>query len=381
MSHPYLKIFISLLFFTSLNRVEAFTIPNYLKNPKNPYSVSTILNRYKRKDLIGKLKKFVFSTKPSRFPGTEGHAQSAAWISTTISSQKEGTIVEIQQFDPDFEYAKEQLLNSFDLSIKEKYQPKDPEYQKHKRYRDSMLTQLSRLKNVKGRNVIWEKKGTSDKKAIILGAHYDSFALDREKMVFNPKLSMPGADDNASGVAALLALIEILDQLEIKRTVRIIFFDMHEIGFLGSKAYVEKYSEQFKEQAEAFINVEMIGHDTKIQDKEKKYKNFKIYVRDQKHQGHTADKNFAKKMVELGKKARSPLKVEISSNNYDHSDHRFFWQKGLKGLSFSQNLESDFNDKNHTENDFPETLNMKTFYYAFQFLAGSVISMAFDIDP
>ena len=36
--------------------------------------------------------------------------------------------------------------------------------------------------------------------------------------------------------------------LEIPITVRVVFFDWEELGFLGSYAYVEKYKDEFKKK-------------------------------------------------------------------------------------------------------------------------------------
>lgn len=70
---------------------------------------------------------------------------------------------------------------------------------------------------------------------IVLGAHYDHLGV-RRGVVYN------GADDNASGTAALIEvarhLIEVRDQL--KRSVIIASFDAEELGLFGSRALAAK---------------------------------------------------------------------------------------------------------------------------------------------
>jgi Zn-dependent M28 family amino/carboxypeptidase len=59
-----------------------------------------------------------------------------------------------------------------------------------------------------------------------VGAHYDSVP------------GSPGADDNGSGVAALLELARVLAPHRFRRSVLLAAFDMEEIGLLGARALV-----------------------------------------------------------------------------------------------------------------------------------------------
>ena len=66
---------------------------------------------------------------------------------------------------------------------------------------------------------------------MIAGAHYDSISLD------DPK-NAPGADDNASGVAALLETARVLAGCHPKQGIKLVFFSNEEVGTVGSMAYV-----------------------------------------------------------------------------------------------------------------------------------------------
>lgn len=70
---------------------------------------------------------------------------------------------------------------------------------------------------------------------IILGAHYDHLGV-KDGTVYN------GADDNASGTAAIIETARILNEHrnELKRSVIIVAFDAEEIGLYGSTAFAEK---------------------------------------------------------------------------------------------------------------------------------------------
>jgi hypothetical protein len=89
---------------------------------------------------------------------------------------------------------------------------------------------------------------------IVLGAHYDSIA------------GTPGANDNASGVAALLEIARLLAGNTYPRTVRLVAFANEEPPFfyseeMGSSVYVAR-SRQRGEQIKAMLALETIGYYT-----------------------------------------------------------------------------------------------------------------------
>ena len=384
----FLKIFINSIFIFLLFSSNSFSfeLSEYQKHPKSYYSIGSLISRYKQKDLLNKLKKFVSATRPSRYPGREGHLKSIPWIMNQIKSNKashsKDVVMHIEEFEPDINYAKKLYQEDFEKKIANNYPPESKEFKKWKGFTENIQKNLESFKKVKGKNLVWEKKGHSDSNEILIfGSHYDTISYDNETLKVIPDAVMPGADDNASGVAALIALIEILNEVELKKTIRIIFFDFQELGSLGSRAYVKKHKEELLKYSSAYINVEMIGHDTKNKDSEKKLRNFKIYIRRNNENGFDKDKKLSEMLVQSGKKTRSPLKVEVMANHFDNSDHINFWEIGIPALAFSQNIETDFNGKrHHTPNDFPETINGNSYYAAFKFLAGSALSWGFDIN-
>ena len=69
---------------------------------------------------------------------------------------------------------------------------------------------------------------------VVLGAHLDHVGYQTESLIF------PGADDNASGVATLIAIAEAIKKSEIKlkRSVVFVAFSSEESGMKGSKYFV-----------------------------------------------------------------------------------------------------------------------------------------------
>jgi len=77
-------------------------------------------------------------------------------------------------------------------------------------------------------NVIAEKPGvTTPGDIYVVGAHFDAVS------------GAPGADDNATGVAATLEMARIFSTRSFDSTIRFIGFDQEELGLLGSLAYTQ----------------------------------------------------------------------------------------------------------------------------------------------
>ena len=96
------------------------------------------------------------------------------------------------------------------------------------------------------------KGNKNPEKYFVIGAHYDSKSDIPEKLA-------PGADDNGSGVAALLELVRIIKNYDMSNSIRIVFFSNEEQGLHGSKNYV-KYLKELPEHYLGGIIVDMIGY-------------------------------------------------------------------------------------------------------------------------
>ena len=104
------------------------------------------------------------------------------------------------------------------------------------------------------RNVVAEKTGeTYPDDIYIVCAHYDSTspAATRE-------ISAPGADDNGSGVAAVLEAARALAGYDLDFTVRFIAFSAEEGGLYGSRAYASA-ARAAGERILGVINLDMIA--------------------------------------------------------------------------------------------------------------------------
>jgi hypothetical protein len=88
---------------------------------------------------------------------------------------------------------------------------------------------------------------------IVVGASLDHVGMQGETCLF------PGADINASGVAAVLETARLLSQERYrpKRSILFVLFSASEQQFLGSRVFLSNYAKLRK--IEAFVNVQNIG--------------------------------------------------------------------------------------------------------------------------
>ena len=106
----------------------------------------------------------------------------------------------------------------------------------------------------------------------------------------------------------------------------------------------------------------------------------KAYIRKSTDSAYVKDKNLGLKLIEYGKKMTAPVSFKMLSNGMNAGEHIRFWEAGIPSIVFTQDLENDYNVKNHmSENDFVETLNFKTFYSSYVFLGGAVLSWAYGL--
>jgi hypothetical protein len=90
---------------------------------------------------------------------------------------------------------------------------------------------------------------------ILISAHYDSRMQD----INQTNARAPGADDNASGVAAVLELARILSQVDLKNNIQFVLFSGEEQGQWGSTAYVN-YVQTNNTKIDLVMNLDMIGY-------------------------------------------------------------------------------------------------------------------------
>lgn len=128
---------------------------------------------------------------------------------------------------------------------------------------DAPAIQGTTLGGAIGRNVIGILPGTDPRLAgqyVVIGAHYDHLGLGGRGSLAPDSVGVPhnGADDNASGVAAILEIARRLVLAPPGRSVLFIAFDGEEHGLLGSAAYVRQPVVP-NDSVVAMLNFDMVG--------------------------------------------------------------------------------------------------------------------------
>ena len=129
--------------------------------------------------------------------------------------------------------------------------------------RDAPGARGGRLGTGRGRNVIGILPGSDPelrREAVIVGAHYDHLG-GGEIGSLNPDSTgriHNGADDNASGSAALIQIARTLAANPPARTVVFIAFSGEELGLFGSQHYVKEPLYAL-DNTVAMINLDMVG--------------------------------------------------------------------------------------------------------------------------
>ena len=197
-----------------------------------------------------------------------------------------------------------------------------------------------------GRNIIGELKGkTNPGEIVIMVAHLDSIS---------DKTTAPGADDNASGCAVLLAAADIMRNYSFERTIRFLFTTGEEQGLLGSYVYVNSLQGQ---KIVSVLNLDMTGYSTSglnppVQN---------IKTRNPKDPGNPADMVIANlyREVVASYGLDTSLDVKIRQDSDESCDQSSFWDRSIPAVLAIQDDYDNFDAENyHTENDTLSKLNM-----------------------
>lgn len=104
-----------------------------------------------------------------------------------------------------------------------------------------------------GTNIIVTKAAqNSTKNTLIISAHYDS------------TIDSNGANDNGSGVAIVLELARILENISLPYNVKFIMFSGEEKFMLGSRNYVNSLSEEEKQNIIGLINIDSVAEKSNL---------------------------------------------------------------------------------------------------------------------
>ena len=189
-----------------------------------------------------------------------------------------------------------------------------------------------------GHNVIgYVDNGAAN--TIILGAHYDHLGYGEDhNSLFTGSVPMihNGADDNASGTAALIELSKQLKKSKLKNNNYLfIAFSGEELGLYGSKYYTEHPTVDFT-KTNYMINMDMIGR-----------------LNDSTHGftigGYGTSPVWGNQLASNDKY----FKINFDSSGTGPSDHTSFYRKDIPVLFFFTGAHSDY----HKPSDDADKIN------------------------
>lgn len=212
------------------------------------------------------------------------------------------------------------------------------------------------------RNVIAVLPGTSPAlrgQVVVIGAHYDHLGLggfgaldpDSTGRVHN------GADDNASGTAALLEIARALAARRPApaRTIVLVAFSGEELGTLGSSYFVKNAAPQPAESIYAMLNLDMVG----------RLRNARLAA-----MGAATAKEFPALLDSLNTPARFDLRA--SGDGWGPSDHAVFFAARRPVIHFFTDLHDDY----HRSTDDWEKVNAGGIAQVAQFVADLAWALA-----
>lgn len=227
------------------------------------------------------------------------------------------------------------------------------------------------------RNVIADKKGTgAPGEVIVISAHLDAV------------LGSPGADDDGTGIAALLELARVLKDEKLGRTVRFAFFNLEEVGLAGSRQHVKDRAAGKDERILGMVSLEMLGYFSEAPNSQRTpipeipgvFKpstvgDFISIVGIKTHQAFS--QRLEKEMLAAApglKTARVDF-MPIPAPDLLRSDHAPFLAVGLPAVMMTDT--ANFRNPNyHNAGDTPETIDAERFALVVKGLAGAVRAIA-----
>ena len=219
------------------------------------------------------------------------------------------------------------------------------------------ITVLHREAEVKNVVAVLEGEGPHADETIVVGAHYDHLGLGGDgSRAAGVKEIHNGADDNASGTAALIEVARRLAARPEKLPRRVVFiaFTGEERGLVGSARYVREPLVPL-DKTVAMLNMDMVG---RLSDE-------KLVI-----QGIDTATEFAELVDELA--GRYGFKVTKEPGGFGPSDHSSFYPHKVPVMHFFTGTHSDY----HLPSDDYDKINPPGMRRVAEMVTDAVVSIA-----
>ncbi len=197
-------------------------------------------------------------------------------------------------------------------------------------------------------NVVGVINGTQpNTPAIVIGAHYDSRTDD----LSDATGYAPGADDNGSGVAALIEMARILSQVQPRATMIFVAFAAEEVNRQGSSAFVRDYLDAFGIEVKVMINLDTIGS---VNDSLGKINDSQLRLFSAGPDDDSPSRQMARMIDFIGDNHQTDLEIVYLSEvdrEGRYGDHMSFSEKGIPAVRFIEALEDNVNREGRDTSD------------------------------
>ena len=221
-------------------------------------------------------------------------------------------------------------------------------------------------KQTEAYNVIGVLEGSDAQlktEAIIIGAHYDHLGKGGQgSLAANSREIHHGADDNASGVSAMLELArQFAANKKNKRTLIFIAFGGEEEGLLGSKHYVNNPIFPLGKTV-AMINMDMVG---RLKDEKltvggigtaNEWENVikrNNYYKGEKFNASNVTKEGSATIVTYASGFVGAFDIQLNQDGFGPSDHSSFYAQKIPVLFFFTGTHEDY----HKPSDTADKIN------------------------
>jgi len=196
---------------------------------------------------------------------------------------------------------------------------------------------------------------------VVIGAHYDHLGYNEDKNALDTgHVIHNGADDNASGTAALLEIARLLKQKSPQHyNYLFLHFSGEELGLLGSKYWIENPT--MPGAINYMINMDMVG----------RY--------DTSHKLTVGGYGTSSKWSHIWKSLSTPLVVKFDSTGSGPSDHASFYRAGVPVQFFFTGSHPDYHKASDDADkiNYEATANIVTLAYQMMGITDSLPKLDF----
>jgi hypothetical protein len=214
------------------------------------------------------------------------------------------------------------------------------------------------------KNIVFRREGVNDPaRRVVLCAHYDSYSGS------TPLICAPGADDNATGTAAVIECARVLRSERLERTVEFILFDAEELGLKGSRTFAAALDPGAV--YECALNLDMIGWEP----------NAVMTAVISGRAGEPGDSAIAFALAAAIDSFDIPLVVEYLTGERLSSDHAAFWEVGVPAVLLIEGRRSELTPHYHSCSDGATTINYAFHEVCTKAALGAISSLAGLLQP